>query len=257
MALASTIEWTEATWNPVVGCRKVSDGCRFCYAERMAARLSAMAKAALASNENAGRKENYARVVTADGRWNGHVVLDEMALDIPLRWRTPRKVFVNSMSDLFHKDVPLDFIQRVFSTMSNSSQHTYQVLTKRPERALELAPKLSWPPNVWLGVSVEDARVIERIDLLRQIPSSIRFLSIEPLLGPLPELDLTGIEWVIVGGESGPHARPVDAEWVREVRDKCLEFNVPFFFKQWGGRNKKASGRVLDGQTWDGMPSDS
>lgn len=182
------------------------------------------------------------------------VTLHEDLLTLPLQWRRPRKIFVNSMSDLFHPDVPVDFIQRVFATMERATQHSFQVLTKRPARAEELAPLLPWPRNVWLGVSVESSDVVDRIERLQAIPAVIRFLSLEPLLGPIPQLPLDGIHWVIVGGESGPDARPMYPEWVRDVRDQCIAHNVAFFFKQWGGTNKKAAGRVLDGRTWDGMP---
>ncbi|MFN3242151.1 MAG: DUF5131 family protein [Planctomycetota bacterium] len=231
----STIEWTNATWNPVTGCTKTSPGCKHCYAERMARRLQAMGQA------------NYAR--------GFQLTLQEHMLDIPLRWRKPRLVFVNSMSDLFHKDVPTSFIQRVFRTMEQAPQHTFQVLTKRADRLREVAPQLPWPENVWMGVSVENADYLDRIDDLRTVPANVRFLSLEPLLGPLTEIDLTGIGWAIVGGESGPGARAMDPEWVRDLRDACAVGGVPFFFKQWGGTNKKKAGRLLDGRIWDEMPS--
>ena len=235
MADKSHIEWTEATWNPVTGCTKVSPGCKHCYAERLAKRLRAMGV------------EKYA---------NGfQVTLHEDALSIPLQWKQPRIIFVNSMSDLFHKDVPLAFIQRVFAVMRQAHWHVFQVLTKRAERLAELAPKLEWPPNVWMGVSVETQQYTYRIDLLRTVPAAVRFLSLEPLLGPLPNLNLEGIHWVIVGGESGPGARPMRPEWVTEIRDQCLAASVPFFFKQWGGVNKKRAGRLLEGRTWDEMPA--
>ena len=235
MALGSSIEWTEATWNPVTGCTKISAGCKHCYAERMAKRLQAMGMLQYAN----GFK----------------VTLQEQALELPLSWKKPRNVFVNSMSDLFHKDVPFDFIRRVFDVMKRCPQHTFQVLTKRPEITAEYAPDLCWPSNIWMGASVENAIVVHRIDALRSIPAGIRFLSLEPLLGPLSRLLLEGIHWVIVGGESGPGARRVDARWVRQIREQCIAHNVPFFFKQWGGTNKKRAGRQLDGRTWDQMPT--
>lgn len=231
----SAIEWTDATWNPLTGCNKISPGCKHCYAERMAGRLKLMGQ------------ENY--------RNGFELTLHEHALDIPRRWKSPKTVFVNSMSDLFHVDVPLDFIQRVFKVMRETPQHRYQVLTKRADRLAELAPFIDWPPNVWMGVSVENLKYADRIDHLRTVPAAVRFLSLEPLLGPLPELDLTDIHWAIVGGESGPGARPMEESWVRDIRDQCLCANVAFFFKQWGGVNKKKTGRLLDGRTWDEMPT--
>jgi protein gp37 len=235
MANSSSIEWTEATWNPLTGCTKVSPGCKHCYAERMARRLQAM------------RHPSYA---------NGfRLTLHEHLLELPLRWKRPRTIFVNSMSDLFHRDVPAEFIQRVFRTMCDASQHRFQVLTKRPERALELSPLLPWPDNVWLGTSVETDKYAFRIDLLRRTGARTKFLSLEPLLGPLSRLDLEGIDWVIVGGESGPGARPMDPAWAVEIRDQCVARGVPFFFKQWGGVNKKRTGRLLEGRTWDAMPA--
>ncbi len=234
MALNSAIEWTESTWNPVTGCTKVSLGCRYCYAERLAKRLRAMGNA------------NYA---------NGfRVTLHEHMLEVPLKWRTPRMVFVNSMSDLFHEKVPVSFLERVFDVMHRASHHVFQVLTKRSERLARLAPELGWPENVWMGVTVEHADYLDRVECLRRTPARIKFLSLEPLLGPMPHVDLAGIDWVIVGGESGPGARPMRAEWATEIRDRCASAGVPFFFKQWGGRNKKKAGRVLDGRTWDEMP---
>ncbi len=234
MALNSAIEWTESTWNPVTGCTKVSLGCRYCYAERLAKRLRAMGN------------PNYA---------NGfRVTLHEHMLEVPLKWRTPRMVFVNSMSDLFHEEVPHDFIERVFDVMHRASHHVFQILTKRSERLTRLAPELDWPENVWMGVTVEHADYLDRVECLRRTPARIKFLSLEPLLGPMPQLDLAGIDWVIVGGESGPGARPMRVEWATEIRDRCGSAGVPFFFKQWGGRNKKKAGRVLDGRTWDEMP---
>lgn len=234
MAARSSIEWTDATWNPVTGCTKVSQGCKFCYAERFAIRLQAMGNP---------RYDNGFRVT-----------LHHDLVDLPLRWRKPRKIFVASMSDLFHDDVPFEFIHAVFQTIVVTPQHIYQVLTKRIHRAAELVPRLPWPPNLWIGTSVESEEVVGRIEYLRRIPAKVRFLSLEPLLGPLPNLPLEGINWVIVGGESGPGARPLDPDWVRDIRDQCLRRRIPFFFKQWGGRNKKATGRSLDGRTWDEFP---
>ena len=231
----SKIEWTEATWNPVTGCTETSEGCRKCYAKRLAIRLQAM-----------GQKKYR----------NGFsVTCHEETLDIPLRWRKPRKVFVNSMGDLFHKDVGEDFIQRVFEVMLKASQHQFQLLTKRGDRLQQLAPSLPWPHNVWMGVTVEDSNNVSRIDCLRTVPAAVRFLSIEPLLGPIPNLDLDGIDWVIVGGESGPGARAMKEEWVLDIRDQCLRSRVPFFFKQWGGTQKKKNGRLLEGRFWDEMPA--
>jgi protein gp37 len=234
MAQGSAIEWTEATWNPVTGCTKVSQGCKHCYAEIMANRLQAMGQA------------NY--------RDGFRVRLQPHMLERPIEWKKPQTIFVNSMSDLFHDDVPLDYIEKVFDVMMRAHWHRFQVLTKRAKRVAELNPKLVWPANVWMGVSVEDERVIDRIDYLRQTGAGLRFLSLEPLIGPLPSLDLYGINWVIVGGESGPGARPMDADWVRDIRDQCKAAGVLFFFKQWGGTKKKAAGRMLDGRTWDEMP---
>ena len=234
MASTSNIEWTEVTWNPVTGCNKVSPGCKFCYAEVMSKRLKAMGM------------ERY--------RNEFQVTLHPEVVEQPLRWRKPRVVFVNSMSDLFHDDVPLEYLQRVFGVMKRCRQHTFQVLTKRAERLEELAPHLPWPENVWMGVSVEDQKRIDRIAHLQRVPAAVRFLSVEPLLEPIPNLPLTGIHWVIVGGESGRKPRPMEHAWVAEIRDQCVDSNVPFFFKQWGGRNKKAAGRELEGRTWDEMP---
>ena len=234
MAQSSSIEWTEATWNPVTGCTKISPGCKNCYAERMAKRLKAMGQV---------RYRNEFRLT-----------LQRDVVEVPLGWRRARMIFVNSMSDLFHKDVPAEFIARCFSVMEEASRHTFQVLTKRPERALELAKGLSWPENIWLGTSVESADYVGRIRTLVKIPAAVRFLSLEPLLGPIPRLPLAGIDWVIAGGESGPGARPMERAWVRQIRDRCLAYSVPFFFKQWGGAQKKRAGRVLDGRTWNEMP---
>lgn len=234
MGLKSAIEWTESTWNPVTGCTKISLGCRNCYAERMARRLQAMGQA------------NYATGFT--------LALHEHALGLPLGWKTPQAIFVNSMSDLFHKDVPTEFILRVFDAMCRADWHRYQILTKRSRRLLELDPQLPWGDHIWMGVSVEDGDCIHRIDDLRQTGAAVKFLSLEPLLGPLPDLDLTGIDWVIVGGESGPGARPMDERWVIDIRDQCQAKGVPFFFKQWGGVNKKKNGRRLQGKLHDSMP---
>jgi len=249
MAQASSIEWTDATWNPVAGCTPVSPGCLNCYAARMALRLERM---------HAGTSRKYAGTATRarDGRpvFSGRVNLDEEALETPRRWRLPRTIFVNSMSDLFHEQVPLHFIRRVFAVMEECEQHIFQVLTKRPKRALELSPELPWPGNVWMGTSVESAKYVERVRMLRKIPARIRFLSCEPLLGPLPRLPLAGIHWVIVGGESGPGARPMAEAWVLQIKDQCERKDVPFFFKQWGGVRKKQTGRELAGRTWNDNP---
>lgn len=235
MGANSAIEWTESTWNPVTGCTKISPGCKHCYAERMAERLKAMGQ------------RNYA---------NGfELTVHEHAVELPLRWKKPQRIFVNSMSDLFHKDVPVEFIQRVFAVMRRANWHQYQVLTKRSERLLELDPVLEWAPHIWMGVSVESSDYRYRIDHLRKTRAHIKFLSLEPLLGPLPALDLQGIDWVIVGGESGPGARPMEHSWVVDIRNQCQQANVAFFFKQWGGVNKKRSGRELDGSTYDAMPA--
>ena len=235
MASKSSIEWTEATWNPSTGCDALSPGCDNCYAERLALRLRAM-----------GQKK-YS---------NGFkLTLHPNTLELPLKWKKPQRIFVNSMSDLFHHDVPLDYIQRVFDTMRRAHWHQFQVLTKRSGRLLALADGIDWPANVWMGVSVESAPYKPRIDHLRMTSAAVKFLSLEPLLGPLGGLDLRGIDWVIVGGESGPGARPMDAEWVVEVRRQCESAGVPFFFKQWGGVQKKRTGRKLDGRTYDQMPA--
>ncbi|MDP9402629.1 MAG: phage Gp37/Gp68 family protein [Actinomycetota bacterium] len=230
----SSIEWTEATWNPVTGCTKISPGCDKCYAERLAARLQAMG--------NPRYRNGF------------EVTLHEDQLTLPLRWRQPRLVFVNSMSDLFHPKVPTDFIQQVFTVMTEVQRHTFQVLTKRPKRVAALAGVLPWPKNVWIGTSIESQDYVGRADDLRRAEeAAVRFLSLEPLLGPL-ELDLVDIGWVIAGGESGPRARAPRREWVRSIRDQCVATGVPFFFKQWGGRTPKAGGRMLDGEIWDEMP---
>ena len=234
MAQASSIEWTESTWNPVTGCTKISPGCAHCYAERMAKRLCAMGQ------------ERYRNAFK--------LTLQPDVVQMPLRWKRPRMIFVNSMSDLFHKDVPTEFIAKCFAVMQRAAHHTFQVLTKRPERAAELAAILPWPGNVWMGTTVESAEYVHRIHALTQIPARVRFLSLEPLLGPLSRLPLKGIHWVIVGGESGPAARPIEPGWVIQIRNRCVAQNVPFFFKQWGGINKCAAGRELDGEYWSEMP---
>jgi len=231
----SSIEWTEATWNPVTGCTKVSPGCLNCYAERMTRRLQAMGQ------------PKY-----VDGF---EVRFHDDVLEDPLGWKKPQTIFVNSMSDLFHEGVPEEFIQKAFNVMKRAHWHRFQVLTKRSARVRELAPELEWPSNVWMGVSVENARHTKRIEHLRDIDACVKFLSLEPLLGPLHDLDLENIDWVIVGGESGPGARPMRQEWVTEIRDQCIEVHLPFFFKQWGGTNKKRNGRTLGGRTWDEVPS--
>lgn len=237
MTTTTHIEWTESTWNPVTGCSKVSPGCAHCYAERMAKRLQAMGQ------------PNY-----RDGfsvRTHPHM------LDVPNRWKQPRRVFVNSMGDLFHEDVPAEFVRQVFDVMLATPRHTYQVLTKRAARLADLAPTLPWPSNVWMGVTVEDNDRLIRVDTLRKVPAAVRFLSVEPLLGPLPDLNVDGIHWVIVGGESGPGARPMQREWAQGVRDICLSSATPFFFKQWGGARRTRAGRELDGALWNQMPARS
>jgi protein gp37 len=236
MATMSSIEWTEATWNPVTGCSKISEGCRHCYAATMAKRLHAMG--------NPRYKNGFS------------VTLHYDLIDLPLKWKRPRRIFVNSMSDLFHNDVPFDFILDVFKTMEKASWHTFQILTKRSDRLAQIAPYLPWPKNVWQGVSVENEQVTYRIDDLRKVPSHVRFLSIEPLLGPLDNLNLNGIHWVIVGGESGPGARPMKEEWVRSLLAQCHQQHVAFFFKQWGGVQKHRTGRLLDGRTYDEYPTE-
>ena len=237
MATNSHIEWTDATWNPVTGCTKISPGCKFCYAERMARRLKAMGQ------------NNY--------RNGFQLTLQPQMLELPLRWRQPKRIFVNSMSDLFHDDVPEHFIFDVFDVMRRASWHQFQVLTKRSKRLASIGSKLPWAPNIWMGVSVENADYLFRVDHLRKSRALVKFLSIEPLLGPVPGLDLTGIDWVIAGGESGPGAREMRDDWVRQIRECCSRAAVPFFFKQWGGVLKSKTGRTLDGRTWDEMPSES
>ena len=237
MAQNSHIEWTDSTWNPVTGCDKVSPGCKHCYAERMANRLKAMGQ------------YRY--------RNNFQLTLQEDLIEAPISWKKPRVIFVNSMSDLFHKNVPFKYIERIFATIIKANQHVYQILTKRSERLMEIAKDLPWTDNIWMGVSVENENYTYRIDHLRETPAIVKFLSLEPLLGPLNNLRLRNINWVIVGGESGPGARPMSQKWVRDIRDICVEQRTPFFFKQWGGVNKKKAGRELDGRFWDEMPEHS
>jgi len=234
MATKSSIEWTQSTWNPVTGCSKISPGCKHCYAERMAGRLKAMGQTSY--------------------RNGFEVTVQRHTLETPLRWKKPQVIFVNSMSDLFHDQVPDDYILEVFEVMNRADWHEYQILTKRPERVLALDARLPWSPHIWMGVSVETAAYKSRIDLLRKTGAHLRFLSLEPLLGPLGPLRLDGIHWAIVGGESGPGARPMDEQWVLDIQEQCDRADVPFFFKQWGGVNKKRAGRMLKGRTWDEMP---
>jgi protein gp37 len=245
MATNSAIEWTEATWNPVGGCTVISPGCTNCYAMRLAHRLELMGQKKYAGTT---------RVSGGRAKWNGRIVLDRKALALPKSWRKPRTIFVNSMSDLFHEKVPIEFIRDVFETMAETPHHTYQVLTKRAERVEELSKQLNWTRNIWLGVSVESSEYEWRIDHLRRTDAAIKFLSLEPLLGPLNNLNLKNIDWAIAGGESGPKARGMNPEWVRSIRDQCNVAGVAFHFKQWGGVNKKKTGRVLDGRTWDEFP---
>jgi protein gp37 len=237
MAINSSIEWTESSWNPVTGCTKISAGCAHCYAERMAKRLHAMGQ------------PNY--------RNGFEVTCHPDVLGMPLKWKKSQMIFVNSMSDLFHKAVPVRFIEEIFFTMNQARWHTFQILTKRADRMVQLASRFKWTPNVWMGVTVENDRHVDRIDRLREVPAAVRFLSLEPLLGPLPDLDLFHIDWVIVGGESGPGARPMDPAWVLDLRDQCLDAGVAFFFKQWGGVRKKKAGRLLEKRTWDQMPREA
>ena len=234
MATQSAIEWTESTWNPVSGCTKISAGCLNCYAERMAKRLQAMGQR---------RYRNGFRVT-----------LHPKVLDEPYRWKKPRIVFANSMSDLFHEKVPFEFIQRLFGVMNENQRHTFQILTKRPERLCELAPELNWTDNIWMGVTIENNDYVWRAEHLRMVGAYVRFISLEPLLGPVPDLELDGIDWVIVGGESGPGARPMLQQWVLDIKEKCQREKKSFFFKQWGGVNKKKAGRLLEGRTWDEYP---
>lgn len=246
----TSIEWTDATWNPVAGCLVISPGCTNCYAMRMAARLEAMG---VPKYEGLTRKSGQRYV------WTGKVRLDEASLDIPLKWKKPRKIFVNSMSDLFHADVPEDFIARVWSVMERTPHHTYQILTKRPDRMRNVLTSLGLPAleHAWLGTSVEDAAVLPRLDDLRETPAVVRFVSFEPLIGSVKGADLTGIHWAIVGGESGPRSRPMQELWVDEIRLNCLAAGTAFFFKQWGGKNKKATGRLLHGREWNNLPAQS
>lgn len=235
MADNSKIEWTEATWNPVTGCTQVSPGCAHCYAKTFAERW---------------------RGVPGHAYEQGFELrLWEERLDQPLRWRRPRFIFVNSMSDLFHEEIPFAFVRRVFDTMVRAQHHTFQILTKRDQRLAELAPDLPWPDNVWMGVSIENRRFVDRADRLRQVPAAVRFISAEPLLGPLEGLRLNGIDWLIAGGESGPKHRPVNVEWLHALRNQCVQDAVAFFFKQWGGRTSKSGGRILDGREWNEMPT--
>lgn len=234
MSTHSGIEWTESTWNPITGCTKISQGCKHCYAERMALRLKAMGQ------------PNYV---------NGFkLTLHEHALQLPLTWKQPQTIFVNSMSDLFHEEVPLEFIEKIFEVMRQASWHTFQVLTKRSQRLVELDSQLNWPKNVWMGVTVESQSYDFRIDDLRQSHAQVKFLSLEPLLGPISHLNLSNINWVITGGESGPGARPIEQDWVTDIRDQCIASKVPFFFKQWGGVRKKRNGRLLEGKLWSEVP---
>jgi protein gp37 len=235
MADNSAIEWTEATWNPVTGCSKVSPGCAHCYAETFA--------------------ERWRGIPGHPYEQGFDLRLRPERLDHPLRWKRPRMIFVNSMSDLFHEDIPFGYLADVFDVMRQADQHTFQILTKRHERLRELAQLLSWPPNVWMGVSIENRRFVKRADALRTVPAEVCFISGEPLLGPLDGLDLSGINWLIAGGESGPRHRPVRLEWLRDLRDRCVDEDVAFFFKQWGGARPKSGGRQLDGRTWDEMPA--
>jgi protein gp37 len=235
MALSTSIEWTDSTWNPVTGCTKISSGCVNCYAERMALRLQAMGN------------PSYT---------NGFSInLHEDALELPLKWKKPQTIFVNSMSDLFHEDIPIEFILHVFDIMRRADWHCYQILTKRSDRLLELSPRLSWMSNIWMGVTVEEKDYIYRIEHLKRTGAKVKFLSLEPLLSPISNLNLEGIDWIIVGGESGPNARPMEKDWVIDIRNQCQSEKVPFFFKQWGGRNKKKAGRELDGRIWNETPS--
>jgi len=240
----SSIEWTEVTWNPVTGCDKTSAGCDNCYALTLSKRLKAM---------GAEKYQNDGNPITSGPGFG--ITTHPASLKQPYGWRKPVTVFVNSMSDLFHAGVPAEFVQDVFDVMADTPQHTYQVLTKRSLRLRRMADKLTWPENVWMGVSVEEPKVLNRIDHLRDVPAAVRFLSCEPLIAALPGMNLEGIDWVIAGGESGHHHRPIEAGWVEDIRDQCVSSNVPFFFKQWGGTTPKRNGRLLDGRTWDQMPS--
>ncbi len=234
MATHSAIEWTESTWNPMTGCTKISAGCKNCYAERLAKRLKAMGQI------------NYKK--------GFHFTQHEHMLNLPLTWKKPQIIFVNSMSDIFHEDADVEFIKKVFKIMAKASWHIFQVLTKRTNRLTELASALPWESNIWMGVTVESNENIFRIDALRHTGAKVKFLSLEPLIGPITDLNLDGINWVIVGGESGPKSRPIKKDWVIQIKDKCEKKGVPFFFKQWGGFNKKKAGREIDGQVWEEMP---
>lgn len=234
MAQSTSIEWTDSTWNPVTGCTKVSSGCQNCYAERMALRLQAMGNPSYVNGFS--------------------VTPHEDLLSLPLKWKKPQTIFVNSMSDLFHEEVSEEFIYRIFNVMNRANWHHYQILTKRSERMLEMSPRLPWQPNIWLGVTVENQDNVYRISDLRQTDAHVKFLSVEPLVGPIYNLPLENVDWVIVGGESGPGARPMEERWVTDIRDTCNQQQVPFFFKQWGGVNKKKAGRQLEGRTWDEKP---
>lgn len=235
MSSNSSIEWTDATWNPITGCTKISPGCANCYAETFAERFRGV--------PNHPYEQGFDLKLWPD------------RLALPQTWKKSKRIFVNSMSDLFHKDVPEEYIFKVFQVMNEVDRHQYQVLTKRAERLAELSDRLTWGKNIWMGVSVENADHTSRIDCLRRTNAAVKFLSVEPLLGPIPSMNLNGIDWVIVGGESGHRARPVCEEWIIEIRDQCQAAGVPFFFKQWGGRNKKKAGRILQGRTWDDMPA--
>ena len=234
MGSISKIEWTESTWNPVTGCTKITEGCTNCYAYAMAKRLKAMG--------NPRYKNGF------------EVTIHEDLLELPLLWKKPRTIFVNSMSDLFHEKVPNEFILKVFKVMNKTPWHRYQILTKRSSRLLEISPFVKWSPNIWQGVTVENNLAMDRIQDLKKIPSNVRFLSLEPLIGPVTGIDISDMHWVIVGGESGPRARPMKVDWVREIRDLCIQKNIPFFFKQWGGVQKQRNGRILDCKTWDEYP---
>ena len=242
---ATSIEWTDATWNPVAGCSVITAGCSNCYAMRMAARLDAMG---VSKYHKLTRRSGDRHV------WSGQIFLDQQALRVPLKWKRPRRIFVNSMSDLFHKDVPDEYIRHVFDIMGKADWHIFQVLTKRSGRLARLGPSLPWRPHIWAGVSIETDRYIWRADHLRKVPAHTRFISAEPLLGPLDQLNLDGIHWVITGGESGFGHRPCDPDWVRNLRDRCVAEGIAFFHKQWGGHTPKAGGRLLDGRTWDELP---
>lgn len=234
MSNLTKIEWTRASWNPVTGCDRISIGCAHCYAERMAFRLKKMGQA---------KYKNGFKVTTHDD-----------VLSLPLTWKKPRLIFVNSMSDLFHKDVPPEFIHKIFEVMRKADRHIFQFLTKRSERMLELAPLLVWPENVWAGVTVESSKYYSRLEDLHQVPAAIRYVSVEPMLGPMPDFPMEGIDWIILGGESGPGARAMKKSWVVEMRNRCAQYNIPFFFKQWGGFNRQETGCMLDGKYYQEMP---